>query len=91
MRGESVLFPNLVPYAKHSSVSVYGRDHHFLALEAMTPRLVSDNLAAQVAFAQAVMRFDPQSRWASISANHMLPSGSSVFHPHLRGTSTPCR
>ena len=89
VRGESVLFPNLVPYAKHSSVSVYGPDHHFLALEAMTPRLVSDNLAAQVAFEQAVMRFDPQSRWASISANHMLPSGSSVFHPHLQGSVDP--
>jgi galactose-1-phosphate uridylyltransferase len=23
--------------------------------------------------------------WASINANHMLPSGSSLFHPHLQG------
>ena len=28
-RGEAVLFPNLLPYAKHSSVSVYGPDRHF--------------------------------------------------------------
>ena len=31
------------------------------------------------------MAADPQSRWASINANHMLPSGSSLFHPHLQG------
>ena len=33
----------------------------------------------------AVMAADPESRWASINANHMLPSGSSLFHPHLQG------
>jgi galactose-1-phosphate uridylyltransferase len=31
------------------------------------------------------MAADPESRWASINANHMLPSGSSLFHPHLQG------
>jgi UDPglucose--hexose-1-phosphate uridylyltransferase len=31
------------------------------------------------------MAFDPESRWSSVSANHMLPSGSSLFHPHLQG------
>jgi galactose-1-phosphate uridylyltransferase len=31
------------------------------------------------------MAFDPASRWTSINANHMLPSGSSLFHPHLQG------
>jgi UDPglucose--hexose-1-phosphate uridylyltransferase len=38
-----------------------------------------------------VIANDPESRWASINANHMLPSGSSLFHPHLQGIvdSTP--
>ena len=31
------------------------------------------------------MAADSSSRWASINANHMLPSGSSLFHPHLQG------
>ena len=31
------------------------------------------------------MAADPESRWASINANHMLPSGSSLFHPHMQG------
>jgi UDPglucose--hexose-1-phosphate uridylyltransferase len=88
-RGQAVLFPNLFAYGKHSSVSVYSPDLHFLPLEQMTERLVSDNIATQVAFIRAVMAADHASRWASVSANHMLPSGSSLFHPHLQGGVDP--
>jgi galactose-1-phosphate uridylyltransferase len=85
VRGEAVLFPNLHAYSSHSSVSVYSPRLHYLPLEAVTARLMSDNLSTQVAFANAVIAADPESRWASINANHMLPSGSSLFHPHLQG------
>jgi UDPglucose--hexose-1-phosphate uridylyltransferase len=88
-RGEAVLFPNLLAYAKHASVSVYSAKRHYLPLGDMTPELVGDNLATQVAFAKAVQGFDPESRWASVNANHMLPSGSSLFHPHLQGAVDP--
>jgi galactose-1-phosphate uridylyltransferase len=88
-RGEAVLFPNLLPYSKYSSVSVYSPERHFLPLGAMTPRLVADNLATQVAFDRAVLTHDPEARWASINANHMLPSGSSIFHPHFQGGVNP--
>jgi UDPglucose--hexose-1-phosphate uridylyltransferase len=87
--GEAVLFPNLHAYGAHSSVSVYSPGLHYLPLGAMTERLVSDNLATQVAFDRAVMAADPAARWASINANHMLPSGSSLFHPHLQGLVDP--
>ncbi len=85
VHGEAVLFPNLHAYSSHSSVSVYSARLHYLPLAAMTELLLADNLTTQVAFAQAVMAADPDSRWASINANHMLPSGSSLFHPHLQG------
>jgi UDPglucose--hexose-1-phosphate uridylyltransferase len=88
-RGRAVLFPNLLAYSAHSSVSVYAPELHYLPLERMTPRLVADNLATQVTFANAVMASDPEARWVSINANHMLPSGSSVFHPHLQGSVDP--
>lgn len=84
-RGDAVLFPNLHAYASHSSVSVYSPRLHYLPLEKMTDRLIGDNLATQVAFARAVMAADPDAQWGSINANHMLPSGSSLFHPHLQG------
>jgi UDPglucose--hexose-1-phosphate uridylyltransferase len=85
VRGEAVLFANLHAYSSHSAVSVYSPRLHYLPLGEMTPRLLADNLAVQAAFAQAVMAAEPGSRWASINANHMLPSGSSLFHPHMQG------
>jgi galactose-1-phosphate uridylyltransferase len=83
--GEAVLFPNLLPYSRYSSVSVYSPERHFLTLSQLTPRLVADNLAAQVAFDRAVLSADADASWASVNANHMLPSGSSLFHPHFQG------
>jgi galactose-1-phosphate uridylyltransferase len=85
VQGEAVLFPNLHAYSSHSCVSVYSPRLHYLPLGRMTDRLMVDNLSAQVAYAKAVMAADPESPWASINANHMLPSGSSLFHPHLQG------
>ena len=88
-RGEALLFPNLLPYARFSSVSVYSPERHVVALDELTPRLVADNLAAQVVWARACVEADPSAAWVSINANHMLPSGSSIFHPHLQGAVNP--
>ena len=88
-RGEALLFPNLVPYAKWSSVSVYSPRRHLLRLDELTPSLIADNLLAQITFACAVLRHDPSSRWVSVNANQMPPSGSSIFHPHLQGSANP--
>ena len=85
VEGEAILFPNLHAYSSHSCVSVYSPRLHFLPLGNMSERLIADNVATQVTHARAVMAADPPSRWASINANHMLPSGSSLFHPHLQG------
>ena len=84
-QGEAVLFPNLHAYSSHSCVSVYSPRLHYLPLDRITERLMADNLSTQVTYARAVMASDQESRWASINANHMLPSGSSLFHPHLQG------
>ena len=85
VHGEAVLFPNLHAYSSHSCVSVYSAQRHYLPLKEMTALLMADNLATQIAYANAVMAADARSRWASVNANHMLPSGSSLFHPHLQG------
>jgi UDPglucose--hexose-1-phosphate uridylyltransferase len=83
--GEAVLFANLHAYSSHSAVSVYSPELHYLPVGGLTQRLLADNLATQVAHAQAVMAAEPESVWASVNANHMLPSGSSLFHPHMQG------
>jgi galactose-1-phosphate uridylyltransferase len=87
--GEAVLFPNLVPYSKWSSVSVYSPSRHLLRLEELTPSLIGNNLTAQVEFGRAVLADDPSSAWLSINANQLPPSGSSIFHPHLQGAAHP--
>ncbi len=87
--GRAVLFPNLLTYTKYSAVGVYAPELHHLPLNAMTPALMSDHLAVHVDHAKAVMQADPDARWASINANHMLPSGSSLFHPHLQSSVDP--
>jgi len=88
-RGEALLFPNLVGYAKWSAVSIYSAERHVLPLEAITPALMADNLAAQVAFGRAVVSYDAASKWISFNANQLPASGSSIFHPHLQGTANP--
>jgi UDPglucose--hexose-1-phosphate uridylyltransferase len=85
-RGEALLFPNLHPYARYSSVAVFSPRRHLLPLAEMTPTLVADNLAVQVEFARTVTAYDAQARWASVNANHLPPSGSSVLHPHTQGS-----
>ncbi len=87
--GEAVLFPNLHAYSSHSCVSVYSSQLHYLPLDQITDGLMADNLTTQVTYDKAVMAADPEARWASINANHMLPSGSSLFHPHLQGVVDP--
>ena len=87
--GEAVLFPNLVPYAKWSSVSVYSPARHLLPLPELTPALVADNLRTQRDFGRAVLAFDPVATWTGINANHLPPAGSSIFHPHLQGSANP--
>jgi galactose-1-phosphate uridylyltransferase len=84
-----VLFPNLLTYTQYSAVAVYAPDLHYLPLNAMTPQLVADNLAAHVEYIKAVIKADGNALWASINANHMLPSGSSLFHPHLQSSVDP--
>jgi UDPglucose--hexose-1-phosphate uridylyltransferase len=88
-RGRALLFPNLLTYTRYSAVAVYSPDLHYLPLDAMTPGLVADNLTAHVQYIKAVMNADVDAVWASINANHMLPSGSSLFHPHLQSSVDP--
>jgi UDPglucose--hexose-1-phosphate uridylyltransferase len=87
--GEALLFPNLAPYAKWSSVSIYSPKRHLLRLDELSTALVADNVGAQAIFARAVLSHDSSSRWVSVNANQLPPSGSSIFHPHLQGSVNP--
>ncbi|MGO8686979.1 MAG: hypothetical protein ACLQT7_07315 [Candidatus Dormibacteria bacterium] len=87
--GQALLFPNLLAYWQHGSVSIYSPELHLLPLERMTPELMADNLTTQVEFVRLVTAHDPGAQWAAINANHLPSSGSSIFHPHLQGSVEP--
>jgi galactose-1-phosphate uridylyltransferase len=88
-QGEAVLFPNLHTYGTWSAVTVYSPERHLLPVNDLSASLVADNLRAQVRWARAVMRADPESSWISLNANHLVSSGSSLFHPHMQSLADP--
>jgi UDPglucose--hexose-1-phosphate uridylyltransferase len=82
-RGESVLFPNLVPYSKYAAVVVVS-GQHWLPLSGFTPQRLFDNLSLAVEYIQKVRSFDSTAQHASYNINYLYPSGGSLPHPHAQ-------
>ena len=82
-RGESVLFPNLVPYSQYAAVAVFSRQH-WLALSGFMPQLLMDNLAVAVEYVRKVHAFDPRAWNCAYNINYLYPSGGSLPHPHAQ-------
>ena len=80
--GETVLFPNLVPYSKYAAVAVFTTARHWLNLSDMTPSLIIDNLAASLDYIRAVTKADADARFCGYNINYLFPSGGSLPHPH---------
>ncbi len=80
-RGESVLFPNLVPYSQYAAVAVFS-ERHWLALSGFTPRLLFDNLSVAVDYVRKVHGFDARAENCAYNINYLYPSGGSLPHPH---------
>lgn len=81
--GEARLFPNLFPLAKHHAVAVVS-DAHFLELREFTPGRIADALLLMQQFMAAVAQHDPDSCYATLSANYLFPAGASLVHPHFQ-------
>lgn len=79
--GESVLFPNLVPYSRFAAVAVF-TPKHWLSVAEFSPTLISDNLRACIRYIREAYRFDPESRHCAWNINYLYPSGGSLPHPH---------
>jgi UDPglucose--hexose-1-phosphate uridylyltransferase len=78
IRGESVTFPNLFPFAEWHTVTVITRQH--MALE-FSERQLSDALLAQI---ETLQRFDG---YPSINWNFLSSAGASLAHPHMQALS----
>jgi len=82
-RGESVLFPNLVPYSQYAAVAVFSRQH-WLALKGFTPQRLLDNLTVALDYIRKVHAFDPKADNCAYNINYLYPSGGSLPHPHAQ-------
>ncbi len=51
--GDTLVFPNLVPYSQYAAVAVFS-PHHWLSLEEFTPDLLASNLAAALRYIRSV-------------------------------------
>ncbi len=79
--GDTVLFPNLVPYSKYAAVAAF-TTRHWLDLRDFTPTLIADNLAASLDYIRAVTKVDADARFCAYNINYLYPSGGSLPHPH---------
>ena len=82
-QGESLLFPNLVPYSQYAAVVVLSQ-RHWLALKQFTPQRLYDNLAVAVEYVRKVHAFDPKAQNCAYNINYLYPSGGSLPHPHAQ-------
>ena len=73
-RGETTLFPNVVPYSQYAAVAIFSA-RHWLALREFTPRLIADNLAAALRFVRQVLEFDARAQYCAYNVNCHYPSG----------------
>ena len=79
--GDTVVFPNLVPYSKHAAVAVF-TTRHWLDVREFTPALIADNLTASLSYIRTVFAVDPNARFCAYNINYLYPSGGSLPHPH---------
>lgn len=76
LRGESVTFPNLFPFAQWHTVTVITSDH---VVDQFTKKQIIDALTAQI---ESLKQFDG---YPSINWNFMPSAGASLVHPHMQG------
>ncbi|MBN2224563.1 MAG: hypothetical protein JW765_07820 [Deltaproteobacteria bacterium] len=81
--GESILFPNLSPYGRHSAVSTFSPDH-FIEIGEFTEIHYRDNFVNTRHYIDRIMTLDPAVRYATVTQNYLPSSGGTLIHPHLQ-------
>jgi galactose-1-phosphate uridylyltransferase len=86
--GDVVAFPNLFPLAAFHAVIMLGTSH-FRTLEDFPHRLLGDAFECSLELIRRCHQFDPDVEYFTVNANYLLPSGSSVMHPHFQILGSP--
>lgn len=87
--GESVLFPNLLPYDAHSALAVLCRSH-FKTLSEFSAKIIEDAVINCRNYLDRVIA-DKKTTYGLVTWNYMPAAGSSQVHPHFQvyATETP--
>jgi galactose-1-phosphate uridylyltransferase len=83
VEGQSVLFPNLYPYAAYSAVSLFDR-RHYVPIGTADPATYRDSLINCRRYLRRVTALDPAAVHTAITQNHLPSAGGSLLHPHLQ-------
>ncbi len=81
--GETVLFPNSMPYDKHSAV-VSLSYNHFIEMDQFSEELLVDGLLACQIYLKRLSEYDPLIQYFSVNWNYMPSAGGGLIHPHLQ-------
>ena len=81
--GETIIFPNLYPFAENHAVGVITTEH-FLGLDQFTQELIQNNLVASRKYILAVNANDRKARFPTYLWNYMPSSAGSIIHPHTQ-------
>jgi galactose-1-phosphate uridylyltransferase len=81
-QGQSVLFPNLLPYDAHSALAVICKDH-FKTLSEFSPRLLWDAFLNCRKYLDRVVENKTRT-YGLVTWNYMPAAGSSQVHPHFQ-------
>jgi len=82
-RGESLVFPNLFPFAEYHAVATLTQ-RHFLDLDEFTPEMLLDNIVASREYISLVCQEDEKAKFPMWIWNYMPPSAASIIHPHVQ-------
>ncbi|MBL0714082.1 MAG: galactose-1-phosphate uridylyltransferase [Desulfosarcina sp.] len=83
VQGTSVLFPNLFPYASHSAVSLFDRQH-YVAIGTAEAAPYRDSLLNCCRYLRRIKPQTPEMIYMAITQNHLPSAGGSLLHPHLQ-------
>jgi len=82
-RGESLVFPNLFPFAEYHAVGTLTK-RHFLDLDGFTPGMLVDNIVASREYISLVSHQDEKVKYPMYIWNYLPPSAASIIHPHVQ-------
>lgn len=82
IKGESVLFPNLLPYDEHSALTVLCREH-FKKLSEFSAEIFKNAFENCLDYFDRVIE-DKKEKFVLLTWNYMPAAGSSQVHPHFQ-------